>query len=153
VVALFTVTEHWPLAGDGKWDYVTVDPAQHRLYVSRETRVQILDTDGGASVGEISNTLGVHGIAVAPDLGLGFTSNGKTNSVTVFDLAKLEVLSEIKLSKAGPDAILYAPETKQVLTFNGHSRSASVIDAVTRTEVRTIDLPGSPEFAARTVTA
>ncbi len=135
------------MPGEGKWDYVTVDPARHRLYVSRETRVQVFDTAHGTSVGEIPDTLGVHGIAVAPDLGVGFTSNGKADSVTVFNLADLKVLGEIKLSKSGPDAILYAPVTKQVLTFNGHSRSASVIDAVNRTEMRTIALPGRPEFA------
>jgi YVTN family beta-propeller protein len=129
-----------------------VDPTHHRLYVSRETRVQVLDARTGRLDGEIPNTAGVHGIAIAPDLGYGFTSNGKSNSVTVFNLADLKVIGDIKISGAGPDAILYEPRLyeprlKRVYTFNAHSNTATVIDAATRKELQTIALPGKPEFA------
>src|ERR1700692_4240234 len=88
----YAITERWPVAGASKWDYLMVDPAHHRLYVSRESRVQVLDTRTGKLDGGFPHTPGVHGIAVAPDLGYGFTSNGRANSVTVFDLVNLKVI-------------------------------------------------------------
>jgi hypothetical protein len=133
--------------GDGGWDYLTVDAPSHRLFVSRATRVQVVDLTTGKLVGEIPGTEGVHGIALAPEFAVGFTSNGRGNSVTVFDLATLQVSGTIKLEAKNPDAILYDPASKRVFTFNGGSHDATAIDAKTRTAVGNIPLAGKPEFA------
>jgi DNA-binding beta-propeller fold protein YncE len=98
-------------------------------------------------VGDIPGTEGVHGIAIADDLNVGFTSNGKSNSVTVFDLATLKTIETIKISGLNPDVILYEPKTRHLFTFNGQSANATVIDAVSRKEISTISLPGKPELA------
>jgi len=136
------------IGGAGGWDYLTFDAAGRRLFIARATRIQVVDADRGALIGEIGGTDGVHGIALAADLGEGFASDGKANAVTVFDLKTLKVLATIKIAGRNPDAIVYEPATKRVLTFNGASRDATVIDAVERSVVATIALPGKPEFAA-----
>jgi DNA-binding beta-propeller fold protein YncE len=136
-----------PVPGDGGWDYVTVDEAGRRVYVSHATRVDVLDADTCEIKGTIPDTAGVHGIAVAPEIGRGFTSNGRSSTVTIFDLKTLKKLGEVKTGK-NPDAILYDPATKRVLAFNGGSKSATVIDAAEGKEVATLDLGGQPEFAA-----
>ena len=133
-----------PVPGDGGWDYVTVDPAGRRVYVSHATQVDVLDADSGEIKGKIPDTPGIHGIAVAPDLGRGFTSNGRDDSVTVFDLKTLETLDKVKTGK-GPDAILYDPDTHQVFAFCGRGGSATVIDAAKGKVAGTIDLGGQPE--------
>jgi YVTN family beta-propeller protein len=133
--------------GDGGWDYLTVDAPGHRLFVSRWSRVQVVDLASGRLAGEIPDTEGVHGIALAPELGVGFTSNGRAGSVTVFDLKTLATVATIKLAARNPDAILYEPVTKRVFTFNGGSHDATAIDAATRTVLGTIPLGGKPEFA------
>lgn len=143
----YHIVARWPIDGPGKWDYLTVDPARHRLFVSRATHVQVVDLESGKLVGDIANTSGVHGIALAYDLNRGFTSNGKADSVTVFDLKTLATVGEIKISGHGPDAILYDASSKRVFTFNGHSNNATVIDGGSAREVGTIALPGNPEFA------
>jgi DNA-binding beta-propeller fold protein YncE len=135
-----------PIPGDGGWDYLTVDEAARRLYVSHGTQVEILDCDSGERKGHIPNTQGVHGIAVAPDLGRGFTSNGRASSVTIFDLKTLDVLGSVATGR-NPDAILYEPVTRHVFAFNGGSASATVIDAAAGKAVGTIELGGQPEFA------
>jgi YVTN family beta-propeller protein len=144
----FTTVDRFHIAGEGRWDLITFDAKHHRLFVSRATHVQVIDTDTGKVVGDIPGTEGVHGIALADDLNEGFTSNGKSNSVTVFDLATLKVTGNIKISGSNPDIILYEPSTRHIFTFNGHSDNATVIDAVTHKEIRTIALPGKPELAA-----
>ncbi len=135
------------LGGEGGWDYLTVDPAAHRLYVSHATRVQVIDTDANAVVGEIPGTEGVHGIALAPELGRGFTSNGRAGTVTVFDIKTLAVLDTVKVTGENPDAIAYEPTTRRVFTFNGRSSNATAIDAATAKVVGTLPLGGKPEFA------
>jgi DNA-binding beta-propeller fold protein YncE len=136
------------VGGDGGWDYLTVDPAGRRLYVTRSTRVLVFDADSLAQVGEIPNTAGVHGVAVAPELGRGFTSNGKASTVTIFDLKTLKILEEVKVTGENPDAILYDAHSKQVFAFNGRSGNATVLDATTGKVAGTIELGGKPEFAA-----
>jgi YVTN family beta-propeller protein len=143
----YRIVARWPGAGAEKWDYLIVDSAQHHLFVSRATHVQVLDLESGKIVGDIANTPGVHGIALAPDLDRGFTSNGKADSVTVFNLQTLAPIAEIKISGHGPDAIIYDAPSKRIYTFNGHSDSATVIDAGAAKEVANIALPGRPEFA------
>jgi DNA-binding beta-propeller fold protein YncE len=133
-----------PIGGEGGWDYITVDPAAHRLYVSHATKVVVVDIDRGTVVGEIPDTLGVHGFAVAPDLGRGFSSNGRANTSTIVDLKTLKPLGTVNTG-ANPDAILYEPIQKEVYTMNGTGKSATVFDAQTGTVVATIELGGKPE--------
>jgi len=136
-----------PVPGDGGWDYVTIDPAARRVYVSHATRVEVLDADSGELKGQIPDTAGVHGIALAPDVGRGFTSNGRANTVTVFDLKTLKPLGTVPTAK-NPDCIIYDPSTHRVFAFNGGSASATAIDAAEGKAVGTLDLGGQPEFAA-----
>jgi YVTN family beta-propeller protein len=143
----FKLVNQYNVGGEGKWDLLTFDAKHHRLFVSRSTHVQVIDADSGKVVGDIPGTDGVHGIALAGDLNVGFTSNGKSNSVTVFDLTTLNVIDTIKISGLNPDVILYEPKSKHIFTFNGRSANATVIDAVSRKEIGTISLPGKPELA------
>ncbi len=136
-----------PLGGEGGWDYLTVDSAARRLYVSHATKVVVVDVDSGKTVGEVGNLSGVHGIAVAADLGRGFISNGRSSMVTIFDLKTLATISEVKVTGENPDAILYDPATHQVFAFNGRSKDATVLDGKTGKVVGTIALGGKPEFA------
>jgi DNA-binding beta-propeller fold protein YncE len=135
------------VGGEGGWDYLTVDSAAHRLYVSHATRVVVIDLDKGSIVGEIPDTKGVHGIAIAPELGRGFTSNGMLATATIFDLKTLKVLGQVKTGM-NPDAIIYDPASRRVFAFNGRSADATAIDAATGTVAGTIALGGKPEFAA-----
>ena len=134
------------VGGEGGWDYLIADSEAHRLYVSHGTKVVVIDTATDKVVGEITNTNGVHGIAFATDLGKGFTSNGRDNSVTIFDLKTLKVLDNVKTDK-NPDAILYDPASKRVFAFNGGGKNTTVIDAASGKVDGTIDLGGRPEFA------
>jgi DNA-binding beta-propeller fold protein YncE len=118
-----------------------------RIYISRGTHVMVIDADSGKSVGDIPDTQGVHGIALAADLGKGFTSNGREGTVTPFDLKTLAPGEKIKAGD-NPDAILYDPATKRVFTFNGRSQDSTAIDAATGKVLGTIKLDGKPEFAA-----
>jgi len=135
------------VGGDGGWDYVYVDSDARRVYVSRGTHTMVLDADTYAVVGDIPDTQGVHGIAIAPDLGRGFTSNGRSNDVTIFDLKTLKAIGNVK-TDANPDAILYEPVTKRVFTFNGRGKNATAINAADGTVLGNIDLRGKPEFSA-----
>ena len=134
------------LGGEGGWDYLTTDSEARRVYVSRGTHVMVVDADTGAVVGDIPNTNGVHGIAIAPGLGKGFTSNGRDGTVTIFDLKSLKVLGSAQAGQ-NPDAIIFDPASKRVFAFNGSSKDATAIDAKTGTVAGTIPLGGKPEFA------
>jgi DNA-binding beta-propeller fold protein YncE len=135
-----------PIPGQGSWDYLTVDESARRLYVSHGTQVEVLDIDSGKIVGKIPDTPGVHGIAIAPDLGRGFISDGKAAKVTIFDLKTLKTLDHAATG-AGPDAIIYDPATSRVFAFNGDGNSATAIQASNGKVAGTIDLGGGPEFA------
>jgi YVTN family beta-propeller protein len=135
------------VGGEGGWDYLAIDAAARRLYVTRGNRVMVFDTDTLARVGEIPGTDGVHGVALAPELGRGFTSNGRASTVTIFDLKTLKPLGEVKVGE-NPDAILYEGRSKQVFAFNGRSGSVTVLDAETGKVRATVALGGKPEFAA-----
>ncbi len=134
------------VGGEGGWDYLTVDSEARRLYVSRADRVTVLDLDREAVVGELAGTPGVHGIAVVPELGKGFTSNGRDSSVTVFDLKTLKATNKIKASGV-PDAILYDPSTKRVITFNHTTNEGTSIDPTAEKVAGTIAFGGEPEAA------
>jgi DNA-binding beta-propeller fold protein YncE len=141
----YHVIKTYKIGGDGGWDYLTVDPSAHRLYISRATHVIVMDTESGKQVGDIPDTPGVHGIALATDLGRGFTSNGREGTVSIFDLATLKTSTKVKVGD-NPDAILYDPASRHVFTFNGRSHDSTVIDAAKGTVLGTIKLDGKPEF-------
>ncbi len=142
----YKVVKTWKLGGDGGWDYLTAD-GHGRLFISRATRVMVIDTGSGKQVGEILETTGVHGIALDPEIGRGFTSNGREDTVSVFDLKSLVVEKKIKVGN-GPDAILYEPFSKRVFTFNAKSHDTTALDASKGEVVGKINLGGKPEFAA-----
>ena len=141
-----TITQKIAIPGQGGWDYLAVDEGARRLYVSHGTQVEVLDIDSKTLVGTIPNTPGVHGIAVAPELGRGFISNGQTSTVTIFDLKTLKKIGDVPTGKK-PDAILYDPATSEVFAFNGDSESSTVISAADGKVAGTIALGGGPEFA------
>ncbi|MGA9545000.1 MAG: YncE family protein [Candidatus Sulfotelmatobacter sp.] len=143
----YKVVTTYNVGGDGGWDYLIADAAGRRLYISRATHVIVLDLDSGKAVGDIADTPGVHGIALAPELGRGFTSNGREGTVSIFDLKTLATISKVKAGE-NPDAILYDPATQRVFTFNGRSQDSTAIDAAKGTVLGTIKLDGKPEFAA-----
>jgi DNA-binding beta-propeller fold protein YncE len=135
-----------PLGGEGGWDYLTFDPDSRRLYISRATHVIVIDPASGKVVGDIPDTAGVHGIALAPKLGRGFTSNGRADTVTIFDLKTLASVGQVKTGQ-NPDAIVYDPASERVFAMNGRSADATAIDAVTGMVAGTVPLGGKPEFA------
>jgi DNA-binding beta-propeller fold protein YncE len=135
------------VGGEGGWDYLYVDAVARRLYVSHGDRVVVLNADSVTVTGEIQNTQGVHGIAVAPEFGRGFTSNGRSSTVTIFDLKTLKVIKEVPVNGKNPDAILYDPFSKRLFTFNGRSSDASVLDPSTGDTIAAIPMGGKPEFA------
>jgi DNA-binding beta-propeller fold protein YncE len=143
----YKVVQKVTVGGDGGWDYLIVDPAARRFYVTRATRVLVFDADSLKQVGEIPNTNGVHGVALAPELSRGFASNGRAGSITIFDSKTLATIEEVKIEGQNPDAILYDPPTKRVFAFNGRSADATVLDAASGKVVGTIPLGGKPEFA------
>ncbi len=142
----YHVINRLQLGGEGGWDYLTVDSSANRLYISRGTHVVVVDTVTDKIVGEISDTPGVHGIALAPRLNRGFTSNGKANTAYIFDLDSLEVIGRVKTGE-NPDAILYDPDSRRVFTFNGRSKDATVFDACSGKVLATVPLGGKPEYA------
>ncbi len=132
----------------GRWDYLSIDESMHRLYVSHDSEVDVVNLENDSLIGRISNLKGVHGIAFAAEFEKGFISNGKDNSVTVFNLKTLEVIANVKITGKKPDAIVYEPFNKRIFTFNGGSSNATAIDAKTNKVVGTVTLDGAPEFAA-----
>ena len=135
------------LGGEGGWDLYGLDTAAQQLYISRGTRVQVVDCKKNSLVGEIPNTNGVHGIAIAPFAGKGFTSNGKDSSVTVFDLKTLKQLAIVKVQASKPDAILFEPTSKRIFVFNGGSNNAVAINAVNNAVIGAVSFEGKPELA------
>ena len=146
----YKVIRRMPVGGDGGWDYLKVDPDAHRIYVSRGMHMMVVDEVSGKIIGDIpaSNTKNMHGIALATDLGRGFTSNGDANTVTIVDLKTLKPTSVIPIQGKDPDSIIYDPMTKRVFTFNGKSKDSTVIDATTGKVVGTVALGGKPEEPA-----
>jgi YVTN family beta-propeller protein len=135
------------LDGDAGWDYLTMDEATGRLFVSHGTMVQVVDVKTAKVLGAISDLKGVHGIAIANDLDKGFISNGRDSSVTIFNLKTLATIGKVKVTGSNPDAILYDIFSHKVFTFNGRSNDATVLDAKTNKVIKTIKLAGKPEFS------
>jgi hypothetical protein len=142
----YKVIKTVPISGEGGWDYIYVDSDARRVYVSHATQVVVLDADSYEVVGSIPDTQGVHGIAIASDLGRGFTSNGRSNDVTIFDLKTLKTIGTVK-TDANPDAIVYDSVSKRVFTFNGRGKNTTAINASDGTVAGTLALGGKPEFA------
>src|SRR5438309_145003 len=136
-----------PVGGEGGWDYSSVDEAGRRLYVSHGTKVVVIDLDKEVVAGEIADTPGVHGLAPAPELGRGVTSNGRENKASIVDLKTLQTLSKVDTGE-NPDGMLFEPGQQEAYLFNGRGQSATVIDVKSGKPVATIPLPGKPEFAA-----
>lgn len=143
----YHITRQVSLPGDEGWDYLLYDQEGRRLFVSHGSRVLVVDGDKLTVTGEIADTPGVHGIALAPDLGRGYISAGRAGTVVVFDLKTLARLKEIKVTGENPDAILYDPATHRVFTFNGRGRNVTAIDAKTDEIVGTLAVDAKPEFA------
>ena len=141
-----------PVGGEGGWDYLTVDESGRRLYVSHATKVVVIDIDKDAIVGEIADTPGIHGLAPAPDLQRGVTSNGRENKASIVDLKTLATLSKVDTGQ-NPDGMLYEPSQQEAYLFNGRSQSATVIDVKAAKVVATVPLGGKPEFAQADVAA
>jgi YVTN family beta-propeller protein len=144
----YTVARSWRLGGNNGWDLLALEPSGGRLFISRDERVDVLETVSGKMAGSIPHTAGVHGIAFAPALKRGFTTNGRTNSVSVFELDTLRAIEEVQISGTAPDAILYEPQHNHIFTANRDSANLSVLDAGTLQVVATVPLPGPPEAMA-----
>jgi YVTN family beta-propeller protein len=142
----FHILKTFHIQSAGGWDYIAVGPDNNRLYVSHGTQVNILNQTTGDSVGIIENTTGVHGIAFDKSQNKGFTSNGRINTVTVFDLKTNQVLAQIPAGQ-NPDAIMYEPFSKKIITCNGRSNSLSIIDPVTNKLLDSVAVGGKPETA------
>ena len=143
----YRITHELTLPGDEGWDYLSFDELSHRLFIAHGTRVQVIDTERLSLVGEIADTPGVHGIALAPDLNRGYISAGRAGLVVVFDLKSLARLKQIRTTGENPDAILYERTTQRVFTFNGHGRNATALDANSGELLGTLALDAKPEFA------
>ena len=143
----YKVLERWKVGGAGGWDYLVFDSGHQRLFVTRGDRVDVLDTASGRLMGSVPGAGGAHGVALAPDLDRGYLSNGAGNSITEFDYTTLAPLRTVPVPGANPDAIVYDPASRRLLTFNGRSSDVTVFDAKTLELVGKISVPGKPEFA------
>jgi YVTN family beta-propeller protein len=144
----YGVSTVWRLGGSGGWDYLALEPSGARLFVSRGDRVDVVETASGRRAGTIANTAGVHGIAFAPELKRGFTSNGRANTVTAFALDSLQTIQESPVAGKKPDAILYESRFQHVFVADGASDDVDVLDPMTLQVLEDIPLPGPPEFMA-----
>ncbi|PFH08893.1 YVTN family beta-propeller protein [Collimonas sp. PA-H2] len=143
----YKIVSRFPVTGVEGWDYIAVDSKRDHLFVSRSDHVQVIDTRSGEMVANIADTAGVHGVAIAQDLKLGFTTNGRADTLTVFELDSLKTIDTIKAIGAGPDSILYYQPLQRIYSFNGKSQSVTIVDAVTRKVIDTLPVSGQPEFA------
>jgi DNA-binding beta-propeller fold protein YncE len=141
----YKIIQKISLPGDGFWDYLNADDATGMLYVSHGKMVNVVDMNTGKSVATITDVNGVHGIAIDPELKKGYISNGADSNVTVFSTKDFSVLKKVAVTGKNPDAIMYEPFTKTIITWNGRSSNATVIDAETDKVIQTISLPGKPE--------
>jgi len=146
-VAPYHVINKISVPGEGGWDVLTVDAQSRRLYVSHSTQVEIIDIDQNKSIGQILDTPGVHDIALAPELERGFTSNGREDKVSIFDLKSNTVLTKVEVNGKNPDIVIYDSASQRIFTFNGKSSDTTAIDASTGKVVGHLSLDGKPEFA------
>ncbi len=142
----YSVSNRFLLEGAGKWDFISLDTVRNRLFVTRADRVEVLDASTGKLIGTIADTPGVHGVVFAQNLKIGFTSNGKSDSVTVFDLDTLNTIRSVKVTGSNPDALLYHEASNRLYTFNGKTANVTVIDATSFEVIQTIEVGGKPEL-------
>src|SRR5467141_814290 len=142
----YQIVARYPVPGTGGWDYVGIDSAARRVYISHATQVDVLDADNGKLVGTIPDTPGVHGVAIAAAFKHGFTSNGRENKVSMFDPETLQLIKKIDVGK-GPDGIYYDPGTKRVFTNNHGSHDITAIDAASGEVVGTVQVAADGEQA------
>ncbi len=142
----YRVETSFPIPGDGTFDYLTIDSSARRLYLSHQTQVEVLNADSGTIIGKIAPTNGVHGIALAPEFNRGFTSNGKANTVTIFELSSLKPIATVETGRK-PDFILYEPISKRVFAFDGDDNDATAIGAANGEALGKVKLGGAPEAA------
>jgi hypothetical protein len=142
----FKILADHKIGSSGGWDYINVDGAAKRVYVSHGNQVNVISTSGD-SIGVIPKTTGVHGIALVKHLGKGYTSNGRANSITVFDLKTLATIAEVPIPGQNPDAIFYDDFSKKIITCNGRSKDATIFDPATDKVVATVPLGDKPETA------
>src|SRR5271165_3996441 len=140
----YKVAERVKLGGEGGWDYLYYDKDGHRLFITRGTHVMVVDTGSLKVTGDIPDLSGVHGVAVAPELGRGFITSGGDNMLAIFDLKTLKVLDKVKVGER-PDAILYDASAKRVYIFNAKSQDSTVVDAASGKVVGAVPLGGKPE--------
>src|SRR5437016_5596357 len=143
----YHIVQTYNLGGDGAWDYVVPEPAQHRVFIARANRVMVVDEDNGKLLGEVTGINGAHGTAIAAASGHGFATSGNDQSVVMFDTKTFKELARIP-SAEDTDAIIYDPVSNRVFTFNGDAHSSTVIDPVAGKRITTIDLGGKPEYGA-----
>jgi YVTN family beta-propeller protein len=136
-----------PISSEGGWDYLSVDAKARRLYVTHENEIVVIGLAQDKAIGAIADTPGVHGFAVAPEIGRGFSSNGTESSVSVIDLRTLKTIAKVEAGE-NPNAILYEPAHSEVYAFNGRGKSITVFSAKSNNVVATVPLSGKPEFAA-----
>jgi YVTN family beta-propeller protein len=142
----FKVTKKYLVPGDGGFDYVTFDSSSNRLYLSHGTEVNVVDADTGKVLGKVEDTPGVHGIAIVPNLRRGFTTNGGSATVSVFDTNTFQTIKKISVGK-DPDFIFYDPKTKRVLVCHGDAAAITAIDPEKETVIGKVDLGGGAEAA------
>jgi len=143
--AAYHISRTYPLGGDGSWDYVVPDPSHHRVFIGRQNRVMVVDTNDGKLLGEVTGISGAHGTAIAEKTGHGFATSGNDSSVVMFDLATYKVLGRAHAAEDA-DAIIYDAASNRVFTFNGDAHSSTVIDPVSGKTITNIDLGGKPEY-------
>ena len=141
------ITQTFPLGGSGSWDYIVPDPTTHRVYIGRQDRVMVIDQNDGKLLGEVTDIKGAHGTAVVHSAGRGFATSGNDQSVVMFDLKTFKTISRIPAAEDA-DAIIYDPASNRVFTFNGDAHSSTVIDPVSGTQIKNLDLGGKPEYGA-----
>lgn len=141
----YHVADKWRLGGQGGWDYLLSDDAAHRLYITHNARVEVVDSSTGKPIGAVTGLKSTHGVALNPDGVTGYISDGAGNAIVVFDRKSLAVKATVPAG-TNPDGITFEPTTKTVWAFNGRSKNVSVLDTKTNTIVATTPLPGKPEF-------
>ncbi len=145
-IPAYHLAKTYKLAGDGFWDYLTLDSNAHRLYITRDTQVQVLDTRTGALIGQIPGLKEAHGVAINPKIGRGFVTSGGQNRVVAFDLKTLKTTGSTNVGN-GPDAIAFEPITGEIFAMNGEGNSVSILDAAGQRVLETVALGGNPESA------
>src|SRR5882757_8021504 len=141
----YHIADRWKLGGQGGWDYLLSDDSTHRLYITHNSRVEVVDSSTGKPIGAVTGLKSTHGVALNPDGKIGYISDGAGNSIAVFDRATLSITATAAAG-TNPDGIAFEPTTKTVWAFNGRSKDVSVLDTASNTIVATIALPGKPEF-------